>query len=105
MILQEDRDAMAAHELFGKSAGALGQEMAVLQTDGLLVQAGISDDGRRDLGVVGFHNTDPILGQILLSNLKGRSVRDGLDHLGIQQAKSFSAARNLVSHRRRPRSS
>lgn len=74
--------------------------MAVFQADGLLVQAGITDYGRRDLVIAGFRDTDSILGQVLLSNLKGRRFRDGLDHLGIQQAESLSAAGNLVSHRR-----
>ena len=92
---------MAAQGFFGKGARAFGEKVAVFQTNGLLVQAGVPNESRRDLGIVRFPDANPVFGQIFLSDLKGGALRDGLDHLGIQQVKSLSAARNLISHCRR----
>jgi len=65
---------MAAHGFFVKGAGALGDKMTVFQTDRLLVQPGIANDGRRDLSVIGLDDSDSILDHVLLGKLKGRSV-------------------------------
>ena len=89
---------MAAHRLFEKRAGTFRDEVAVFQTDGLLVQPRIPDDGRRDLGIIGFDDTDAIRSQVLMGDLKGRGIRNGLDHLRIEQAESFSAAENFLLH-------
>lgn len=89
---------MAAQGFFRKGARACGEKVSVFQTNRLLVQAGVPNEGRRDLGIVRFPDADPVFGHIFLSDLKGGASRDGLDHLGIQQAKSLSAARNLISH-------
>ena len=64
-------------------------------------------DPKTDKGwdIAGLYDTDPILGQVLLGKSKGRGFRNGLDHLGIQQAKPLGTARNLVSHRQCQRGS
>ena len=89
---------MAAHRLLGKRAGTFRDEVAVFQSDGLLVQTRITDDGGRDLGIVRLDDADAIRGQILMGDLKGRGIRDGLDHLRIEQAKAFRAAGNFLLH-------
>lgn len=89
---------MAAHGLFGKRAGAFRDEMAVFQSDALLVPTGIADDGGRDLRIVGLDDTDAICGQVLMGDLKGRVLRDCLDHVRGQQSKPLGATRNFVSH-------
>jgi len=58
----------------------------------------MTDDGGRDLRIIGLDNTDAIRSQILMGNLKGRGIRDGLDHLRIEQTESFSAAGNFLLH-------
>ena len=91
---------MAAHRLFGKRAGTFRDEVAVFQSDGLLVKTRMTDDSGRDLRIISFDDTDAIRSQVLMSNLKGRGVRDGLDHLRIEQTESFSAAGNFLLHLR-----
>ena len=58
----------------------------------------MTDDGGRDLRIIGLDNTDAIRRQVLMGDLKGRGIRDGLDHLRIEQAESFSAAGNFFLH-------
>ena len=91
---------MAAHRFFGKRAGTFRDEVAVFQSDGLLIQTRITDDSGRDLRIIGLDDADAIRGQILMGDLKGRGIRDGLDHLRIEQAESFSAAGNFLLHLR-----
>lgn len=93
---------MAAHGFFWKGARTLRDEMSVLQTNDLFVQAGIADNGRRDLRVVGLDNTDSVFSQILMADLKGSRLRHGLDHVRIQQTQPVGAAGNLVSHLHKP---
>lgn len=62
---------MTAHGFFGKRAGTFREEVAVFQSDVLLIQTGIADDGRRNLGVIGLDDTDAICGQVLMGDLKG----------------------------------
>lgn len=97
-IFQQHRDAMAAHRLFRERAGTFRDEVAVVQSNVLLVQTGIADDGGSDLGIIGLNNTDPIRSQVLMGNLKGRGIRDGLDHFGGQQSKALGTAGNFISH-------
>jgi len=89
---------MAAHRLFGKRAGTFRDKVAVFQSDGLLVETRMTDDGGRDLRIIGLDNPDAIRSQILMGDLKGRRIRDGLDHLRIEQTESFSAAGNFLLH-------
>jgi hypothetical protein len=102
LIFQQHRDAMAAHRLFGKRAGTFRDEVTVFQSDVLLVQAGIADDGGRDLSIIGLDDTDAIPGQVLMGDLKGRGIRHGLDHFRGQQSKSLGTAGNFVSHLNTP---
>jgi hypothetical protein len=66
MVLQKHGDAMPAHRLLGQRAAALGDKVAVFQSDGLLVEAGIADDGRGYLRFIRFNNADAIFGEILV---------------------------------------
>lgn len=79
-VFQQHRDAMAAHGLFRKRAGTFRDEVTVLQSDVLLVQTGIADDGGHDLGIIGLNDTDSVRSQVLVGNLKRRGTRHGLDH-------------------------
>jgi hypothetical protein len=89
MIFEQHGDAMAAHRFFGQGTTALGHQVAILQTDGLLVQAGIADDGGRDLGFVGFDNPHAVFSKVLASQVKGVAVDNPLDHRRIQEAQPF----------------
>jgi hypothetical protein len=60
----------------------------------------MTDDGGRDLRIIGLDDTDTIRSQILMGDLKGRGIRDSLDHLRIEQTESFSAAGNFLLHLR-----
>ena len=75
---------MAAHRLFAKRAGTFRDEVAVFQSDGLLVKTRMTDDSGRDLRIIGFDDTDPIRSQVLMGKLKRRGIRDSLDHLRIE---------------------
>jgi transposase-like protein len=102
LIFQQYRDAMATHGFIVKRARTFRDEVAVFQSNVLLVQTGITDDGRRDLRIIRFGDTDAIRGQVLMGDLKGRGIRHGLDHLSGQQTKPFRTARNFVSHLHEP---
>jgi hypothetical protein len=89
---------MTAHGLFGEGTGTFRDEVAVFQSNVLLIQTGITDDGGRDLRIIRLGDTDAIRGQVLMGDLKGRGIRHGLDHFRGQQTKPFGTARNFVSH-------
>jgi len=58
MIFQKNGNAMAAHRFFGKRAGTFRDEVAVFQSDGLLIQTRITDDSGRDLRIIGLDDAE-----------------------------------------------
>ena len=72
--------------------------MPLLETDRLLVEAGISDDSGRNLGIISLDDPNSIFREVLIADVKGIAVNHGLDHGRIQKTKPLSRARDLVSH-------
>jgi hypothetical protein len=56
---------MPAHRFFGEGAAALRDKMTVFQSNRLLIEAGITDDRRRDMRFVRLDNADTIFGEVL----------------------------------------
>jgi hypothetical protein len=67
MVFQEYRNAMPAHGLFRQGTAALGYQMTVLQPDGLLIEARIADDRRRDLRFIRLDDAYAVFRQVLIS--------------------------------------
>jgi hypothetical protein len=80
MVFQEHGDTMPTHGLFRQGAAALRHEVAVFQSNGLFVQAGITDDGGRDLRFVGLDDAYAVFGKVLVSQVEGIAVDYRLDH-------------------------
>lgn len=72
--------------------------MPLLEPDGLFVETGVSDDGGRDLGIIGFNDTNAIFGEVLIPDVKSVTVDHGLDHRRIQEAKPLGGTGDFVSH-------
>src|SRR5688572_14840067 len=72
--------------------------MAVFQSNGLLVEAGVADHGRGDLRLIGFHDAHAIFRQVLTAEMEGVAVDDTLDHRRIQETQPFGGTGDLVSH-------
>ena len=77
---------MATHWLFRQRAAAFRDEVPFLKTDRLFVKPGISNDGRRNLGIVCLNDPNAILREILIPDVKGIAVNYCLDHWRIQEA-------------------
>ena len=60
--------------------------MPLLETDRLFVEAGISNDGGRNLRVIGLDNPNAILGEVLAADVKGIAIDHCLDHGRVQEA-------------------
>ena len=74
--------------------------MAILQPDGLFIEAGISDYCRGDLSLIGFDDADAVFGEILVSQVERIAVHNPLNHRRIQEAQPVSRTGNLVAHTR-----
>jgi hypothetical protein len=85
MILKQDRNGMATHWLLRQRAAALRDEVPFLEANGLFVKPGISNDGRRNLGIVSLNDPNAILREILIPDVKGITVNYRLDHWRIQE--------------------
>jgi len=62
---------MSAEWLLFQRARAFCHQVAVPQPNRLLVQAGIPDDGRRNLELIRFDDANTILGHVLGPHLEG----------------------------------
>jgi hypothetical protein len=60
--------------------------MPLFETDRLFVESGISDDGGRNLGIIGLDDPNAILGEVLIADVKGIAINHCLDHRRIQEA-------------------
>jgi hypothetical protein len=60
--------------------------MPILEADRLFIEAGISDDGRRNLGVISLDNPNAIFRKVLVADVKGIAISHRLDHRRIQEA-------------------
>jgi hypothetical protein len=60
--------------------------MPLLETDRLFVEAGISDDSGRNLGIIGLDNPNAIFREVLITDVKGIAINHRLDHRRIQEA-------------------
>jgi len=76
---------MTTHRLFRQCAAALRDEVPLLKTDRLLVEAGIPDDGGRNLGIVGLNDPNAIFREILIADMKGIAINHRLDHRRVQE--------------------
>lgn len=98
MIFQKNGNAMAAHRLFWQRTTALRHQVAVFQSNGLLIKAGVADHGRGDLRLIGVDDAHAVFGQVLITEMERVAVDDALDHRRIQETQSFGRTGNLVSH-------
>lgn len=60
--------------------------MPFLETDRLFVETGVSNDGGRNLRIIGLDNSNAILGEVLAADVKGITIDHCLDHRRIQEA-------------------
>jgi hypothetical protein len=60
--------------------------MPILKTDRLFVEAGIPDDGGRNLGIIGLDDPNAIFREVLIADVKGIAINHRLDHRRIQEA-------------------
>ena len=72
--------------------------MAVFQADRLLVEAGISDNGGRNLRIIRLDDANSIFREVLIPQVEGVSIHHPLDHRRVQQAQPVSRTWNLISH-------
>ena len=72
--------------------------MAFLETDCLLIEAGIPDDGGRNLGIIRLNDPDPIVREILIADVEGIAINHRLNHRRIQKAQLLSGTKDRVSH-------
>jgi hypothetical protein len=72
---------VSAERLLFQRAGTFCHQVAVPQPNGLLVQAGIPDDGRRDLDLVRLDDSNTILGHVFSSHFEGWGPDHRLDHV------------------------
>ena len=86
MIFQQNRNTMTTHRLFRQRAAALRDEMPLLETDRLFIEAGIPDDGGRNLSIIGLDDPNAIFREVLIAYVKGIAINHRLDHRRIQKA-------------------
>src|SRR5687767_14662566 len=98
MVFPKNGNAMAAHRLFGQRTTAFRHQMAVFQSNGLLVEAGVADHGRGDLRLIGFDDAHAVFRQVLTAEMESVAVDDTLDHRRIQETQPFGGTGDLVSH-------
>ena len=60
--------------------------MPIFETDRLFVEAGIPDDGGRNLGIIGLNDPNAIFREVLVADVKGIAVSYRLDHRRVQEA-------------------
>ena len=89
---------MTAHWLFGKGTAAFRNEVPLLESYRLLIEAGVPDDGGRNLSVIGLDDSNAIFREVLISYVKGIAINYRLDHRWIQEAQPLSRAGDLISH-------
>ena len=72
--------------------------MPLLESDCLFIEAGVSDDSGRDLGIISFNNTNAIFREVLIADVKSVPVDHGLNHRRIQEAEPLGGTGDFVSH-------
>jgi hypothetical protein len=60
--------------------------MSLFEPNRLFIEAGIPDDGGRNLGVIRLDDPNAIFGEILITDMKGIAIDHRLDHRRIQEA-------------------
>jgi len=77
---------MTAHRFFRQRTAAFRDQMPLLETNRLFVEARIPDDGGRDLGVISLDDPNAIFREVLIAYMKGIAINHRLDHRRIQEA-------------------
>jgi hypothetical protein len=60
--------------------------MSFLESDRLLVEAGIPDDSGGNLGVISLDDPNAIFREVLIADVKGITINHRLDHRRIEEA-------------------
>ena len=60
--------------------------MPLLETDRLFVEAGVSNDGGRNLSVIGLNDPYAIFREVLITDVKGIAINHRLDHGRVEEA-------------------
>ena len=70
--------------------------MPLLETDGLFVEAGVSNDGGRNLGIIGLDDPNAIFREVLIADVKSIAIDHRLDHRRIQEELNRSAEQGIL---------